>query len=236
MAGFIAAEKEYSCTCNERGCTMSQVNEPTEDSHTTNDIEKESSNNIPRALPPNIETTTTTQGQEFPFYLKIVTTDNALNENLFSENRLIEELNITSNMNTLNCHLFSPLKNLKNLIMRPEITEVINNDMNCLPNLESLELRENKLRFINRKISLGSNRMQRLDLSHNQIESIEDGSFDMPMLKTLLLNNNRLRVLSPILFANAPLEHIMLDGNDLVGTDFKWPKTLVRYKIDCRKC
>ncbi|CAB3399989.1 unnamed protein product [Caenorhabditis bovis] len=73
-----------------------------------------------------------------------------------------------------------------------------------------------------RKISMASNihlltNLQKLDLSHNQIASIEDGSFaNLKQLKDLNLANNKLRHFSSsFLGRSSPIESLQLSGNDI---------------------
>lgn len=112
---------------------------------------------------------------------------------------------------------------LELILERNEISEIDANSFYGLNRLLSVSLAGNQLTAIRRQYFAGLPALNRLDVSYNKIELIEDGALDAPTLKQLNLAHNKLVRLSDATFDHVPaLESIVLDFNNLefVGQAF----------------
>ncbi|KAG4070587.1 hypothetical protein HA402_011974 [Bradysia odoriphaga] len=87
-----------------------------------------------------------------------------------------------------------------------------------LTRLLTLRIERNSLTAIRRHTFAGLPSLENLSLRGNKIETIEDGSFELPALLTLMLEKNKLKRLSENVFSQLSpnLEGIALGYNDLV--------------------
>jgi len=97
-----------------------------------------------------------------------------------------------------------------------DISQINDGAFNGPIKLKILILYHNKLTILKRSTFKGAANLQDLDLSSNEIETIEDGALDLPQLKELLINDNKLKSISDACFAGAPkLQNIDLQRNQL---------------------
>ncbi|KAK3596209.1 hypothetical protein CHS0354_016152 [Potamilus streckersoni] len=134
----------------------------------------------------------------------------------------LKSLNLSHNqISTIYNSSFQKLKNL-------EVLDLSNNllhgeDLNTkvfdeLEHLKVLNLERNPLKFVRRKTFDYTNleALEHLDLSHCDIQNLEDSSIDLPRLVDLDLSWNRLQSLKPdALRMMADLEILDLSHNDL---------------------
>lgn len=97
-----------------------------------------------------------------------------------------------------------------------EISEIDDYSFYGLISLTDLSLMGNRLTIIRVHTLAGLPTLDFLDLSENEIETIENGALDLPMLRVLRLEKNRLKTLSDVVFDHLPkLSYIVLEENEL---------------------
>lgn len=84
------------------------------------------------------------------------------------------------------------------------------------PNLNKLHLNRNQLTIVKKDDFSKAKKLEYIALSANLIEEIEEGAFDLPKLRNLILAGNHLKTLPSNLFVNAPhLVALCLRSNQL---------------------
>lgn len=143
-------------------------------------------------------------------------------------NNQLKQLNLGYNRITaINANTFREYGNhLEHIhLQNNEIASIAESEaFNGLTKLTVLVLYRNKLTILHRTTLSGANNLQDIDLSSNEIATIEDGAFDLPHLKEILINDNKLKRLSDNIFAGAPnLQNIDLQKNQLehIGKAFE---------------
>lgn len=85
-----------------------------------------------------------------------------------------------------------------------------------LSKLNHLNLYHNKLTTLKRTMFGDAQNLQSLDLACNEIATIEDGTFDLPHLKEILMSENKIKTLSEGIFRGAIIvQNIDLQKNQL---------------------
>lgn len=110
-----------------------------------------------------------------------------------------------------------PLHILSRLYLaQNEISEIEDNSFYCLYSLFELHLQGNRLKVIRQRTFTGLSSLRFLDISYNEIGTIENGAFEFPELQKLLLRKNQLKRLSNVVFHRLlKLETIDLIQNGL---------------------
>lgn len=91
-------------------------------------------------------------------------------------------------------------------------------------NLKHLILYHNKLTILKRDMFKTAQSLLSLDVGFNEITTIEDGTFDLPNIREILLNENKLKTLSDRIFYGAPnIQNVDLQKNVLehIGKAFE---------------
>ncbi|XP_037043366.1 leucine-rich repeat-containing protein 15-like isoform X1 [Bradysia coprophila] len=81
-------------------------------------------------------------------------------------------------------------------------------DLNCII------LSKNNLTIIRTNAFAGAPKLARIELEENQIAEVEDGAFDIPTLKELFFESNRMKQLPDNIFRNAPNLRIAYFGTN----------------------
>lgn len=168
----------------------------------------------------------------WPYSVRIVTNASQTDNNVFADGGNISKLEINSNVATLSCAPFSFLKNLKRFTLKSQINLIEDDAISCIDKLEVLVLRGNKLRSINSKMFRNSNKLEKIDLTDNQIEVIESGSFNLPMLWEINLGKNKLKTIAANTFPSSDGLSIVLSDNLLETFDFELPSALRFLRIE----
>ncbi len=89
-----------------------------------------------------------------------------------------------------------------------------------LHDLETIDISQNSLRRLPESVFAHTRRLTRVDLSHNQLQSLSGVFVDLYALEELLLNDNLLLTLTDDWFRNAPnLRVIHLENNVIFDID-----------------
>ncbi|XP_076472720.1 uncharacterized protein LOC143302089 [Babylonia areolata] len=128
--------------------------------------------------------------------------------------------NFTAHINDFNSYLLSWLDSE----MRPQVHFETQTDNSLpeflprLPVLHYLSLAENQITFVQSSVLRGM-RLHKLNLSHNEIQSMEGQAFqDLHYLQMLDLSHNQLSSISKFVFADLPnLRVLNLDNNRLIN-------------------
>ena len=129
----------------------------------------------------------------------------------------LEVLDLKLNKITeLDLGVFADLKNIKNLCLSWNLLWNLTNSLNDLPDsLEVLDLQSNILRSLKAGIFVNSPK-HKLLLNNNNIENIENGTFNLPRLQTLVLTDNLLSVIDcGMLQGLKDLQSLWLDHNHI---------------------
>lgn len=123
------------------------------------------------------------------------------------------KLSIGNQLKVIPEHVFSSMIKLELLDLSANKIEFIqHNGFNGLNNLRTLKLTRNHLVKLPAKTFSGTEALEVLLLNNNQLETIEDGAFNLSQLKHLDLSYNKLGQLS---------NHIFIDCNKLEYLDLK---------------
>lgn len=101
-------------------------------------------------------------------------------------------------------------------LINNHINDIEDNSFNGLSNLRHLFLSRNFLTVLRKSTFRGAVNLTDLKLSFNQINSIEVGTFDLPLLESINLGYNKLKAVSNAFFSGAPkLKILFLETNEL---------------------
>lgn len=157
---------------------------------------------------------------------------------------------------TITSKVFRSLPNVTSLLLGYNKIESIEDyafwGMN---NLRLIELGSNRIYLISRLAFAGARSIESLNLIYNEIKTIEDGSLDLPNLRDINLQSNKLFSLSDKLLINAPnvvnahfgsnyiinigkafdnchkLEHLYLYGNPILDVNLLSLASLENLKL-----
>lgn len=153
-------------------------------------------------------------------------------------NNQLKQLNLGYNQITaINANTFSKYGNqLEHIhLENNEIASIAESGaFDGLTKVIVLILCHNKLTIVHRTTFNGANNLQDIDLSSNEIVTIEDGAFNLPHLKEILISDNKLKRLSDTIFAGAPnLQNIDLQKNQLehIGKAFEQTQHLHQLQL-----
>jgi Leucine-rich repeat (LRR) protein len=102
-----------------------------------------------------------------------------------------------------------------------EVTSFGKTNEQNLQKLERLDLEHNQISRLESDQFAGAKNLQKLFLSYNQISEIDEAAFDgLESLEILALENNRLKELPPTVFSDlVAMDHVYLSDNKLDSID-----------------
>lgn len=125
-------------------------------------------------------------------------------------------LTLNNQLECITSRTFVHALNLSTLTLsRNRISRIEDFAFYGLDALGQLTLLKNQLTSLTRHTFAGLEKLNYLNLRDNNIETIEDGTFDLPMLSELILSKNRLKQFSDNIFNRAPLQRLTVDNNAL---------------------
>lgn len=128
----------------------------------------------------------------------------------------LRHLTLNNQLECITSRTFMHAMNLSTLTLsRNRINRIEDYAFEGLETLGQLTLLKNQLTSLNRHTFVGLRKLNYLNLRDNNIETIEDGTFDLPMLSELILSKNRLRHFTDHIFDGAPLQRLTVDNNAL---------------------
>lgn len=140
-----------------------------------------------------------------------------INRDDFMNARNLRHLTLNNQLECISSRVFVHASNLSSITLsRNRISRIEDNAFDGLHCLEQLTLSKNQLTALNRSMFTGLTKLNYLNARDNDIDTIEDGTFDLPSLSELILSKNRLKVLSDKIFNGAPLlQRLTIDNNAL---------------------
>lgn len=129
----------------------------------------------------------------------------AISKDTFKDADELKKLNLDDNqIQTLPSNVFENAKHLQDIqLSRNNINLIEDDAFSGLTHLQSLLLNQNSLTIIKANTFVRIVNLIKLELNFNQIETIEDGAFNISTLQHLQLAHNRLRSIPENLFASA---------------------------------
>lgn len=159
--------------------------------------------------------------EKFPNVEKLVLEASVkqLNVDDFKSANNLKNLTIGNQLETIPANILADAKKLLTLSFeKNRIFQVDDFAFDHLDKLEVLNLGENKLKVIRTNWFKGLSNLKCLYLPSNEIETIQQGAFDLPSLTELSLFNNRLQTLPDDLFSGAKqLEILTLNMNEIIA-------------------
>lgn len=139
----------------------------------------------------------------------------------------LKHLNLSDNrITSIDIDAFQNTPNLEAINMQfNQITMLAENGaFRGLTKLKHLTLYHNKLTILKHEMFSAAPNLESIDVACNDIETIEDGTFDLPKLKEILMSGNKLKQLSDSIFQGATnVQNIDLQKNQLerIGKAFE---------------
>lgn len=140
-----------------------------------------------------------------------------INSDDFMDAKNLRHLTLNNQLECISSRVFIHAMNLSSITLsRNRISRIEDNAFDGLFELEQLTLSKNQLTSLNRLMFTGLIKLNYLNLRDNDIDTVEDGTFNLPNLSELILSKNRLKHLSDNIFNGAPLlQRLTIDNNAL---------------------
>lgn len=140
-----------------------------------------------------------------------------INTDDFTDAKNLRHLTLNNQLECISSRVFMYASNLSSITLsRNRINRIEDNAFDGLFVLEQLTLSKNQLISLSRLTFTGLTKLNYLNLRDNDIDHVEDGTFDLPNLSELILSKNRLKILSDKIFNGAPLlQRLTIDNNAL---------------------
>lgn len=135
----------------------------------------------------------------------------------FMDAKNLRHLTLNNQLECITSRVFVHALNLSSITLsRNRINAIEDFAFDGLNELEQLTLSKNQLKKLNRHTFSGLRKLIYLNLRDNDIDTIEDGTLDLPKLNEIILSKNKLKILSDQIFNGAPnLQRLTIDNNGL---------------------